>query len=194
MVSKSFDCGSSASVQTVVVRFGLHPCPCDRVNCNGPIIFANRQTDGSDENSLCISRGAYAKNGKTRTVPLNARAKAALRHLHSLDRGDMVFAKSDGLGYRSMRTAFELACERAGLQDVTPHTLRHTFATRLAIAGVDARTIMDLGGWKHLAMVERYTHPNPRHKVAAVKQIEDLFHNTGHNTPDEAKAQASVSA
>ncbi len=143
---------------------------------------------------LLTVSGTYAKNGQTRTVPLNARAKTALRHLHSLSRGDMVFAKSDGLGYRSMRTAFELACQRAGLREVTPHTLRHTFASRLAMAGVDVRTIMELGGWQHLAMVQRYSHLSPRHKVAAVEQIADLFHNTFHNTPDEATIQADVSA
>jgi integrase len=41
---------------------------------------------------------------------------------------------------------------------VTPHTLRHTFASRLAMAGVDLRTLQELGGWQTLAMVHRYAH------------------------------------
>jgi site-specific recombinase XerD len=43
-------------------------------------------------------------------------------------------------------------------RDITPHTLRHTFASRLAITGVDLRTIHELGCWKQLKMVERYAH------------------------------------
>jgi site-specific recombinase XerD len=55
--------------------------------------------------------------------------------------------------------------------------VRHTFASRLAMAGVDPRTIQDLGGWRSLAMVERYTHLSPTHKAAAVERIAGEFHN-----------------
>jgi integrase len=39
------------------------------------------------------------------------------------------------------------------------------------MAGVDARTIQELGGWKNMAMVERYTHLSPDHKVAAIRKL-----------------------
>lgn len=45
-----------------------------------------------------------------------------------------------------MENIFESACRRASLHDVTPHTLRHTFATRLLERGVDVRTVAELGG------------------------------------------------
>ncbi len=45
------------------------------------------------------------------------------------------------------------------------------------MAGVDARTIQELGGWKNLKMVERYTHLIPDHKVAAIQKLRD-------NVPD----------
>ena len=51
------------------------------------------------------------------------------------------------------------------------HTLRHTFASRLAMAGVDLRTIQELGGWHSLQMVERYSHLSPNHKAQAVERI-----------------------
>ena len=38
-------------------------------------------------------------------------------------------------------------------------------------AGVDPRTIQELGGWASLEMVERYTHLSPRHKAEAVERI-----------------------
>jgi site-specific recombinase XerD len=43
--------------------------------------------------------------------------------------------------------------------DVTLHTLRHTWASRMAESGTELRTLMDLGGWSDLSMVQRYTHP-----------------------------------
>ena len=63
------------------------------------------------------------------------------------------------------------ACDRAKLTDVTPHVLRHTFASRLAMAGVDLRTIQELGGWRSLKMVERYAHLSPSHKAEAVERL-----------------------
>ena len=70
-----------------------------------------------------------------------------------------------------MRTAFENACKRALLDGVTLHTLRHTFASRLAMAGVDLRTIQELGGWSDLNMVQRNSHLSPSHKAEAVERI-----------------------
>ena len=61
--------------------------------------------------------------------------------------------------------------------------LRHTFASRLAMAGVDPRTIQELGGWSSLEMVERYTHLSPTHKAEAVERIAQNS-PTGFTTPD----------
>ncbi|MGH9462358.1 MAG: tyrosine-type recombinase/integrase, partial [Vicinamibacteria bacterium] len=41
---------------------------------------------------------------------------------------------------------------------MTPHTLRHTFASRLVMAGHSLRTVQELGGWKQLPMLVRYAH------------------------------------
>jgi site-specific recombinase XerD len=76
-----------------------------------------------------------------------------------------------GEAFRSVRTAFTTACRHANLHDVTPHTLRHTFASRLAMAGVGLRTIQELGGWKEIKMVERYSHLSDQHKAEAVELI-----------------------
>ena len=116
-------------------------------------------------------QAAYAKNGRTRTVPLNSTVRAALARRIEKAPGAFVFAKRDGTRVHSIKTAFDAACERAGLADVSPHTLRHTFASKLAMAGVDPRTIQDLGGWRSLLMVQRYTHLSPAHKAAAIERI-----------------------
>jgi len=116
-------------------------------------------------------QAAYAKNGRTRTVPLNSTVRAALARRIEKAPGAFVFAKRDGTRVHSIKTAFDAACERAGLADVSPHTLRHTFASKRAMAGVDPRTIQDLVGWRSLLMVQRYTHLSPAHKAAAIERI-----------------------
>jgi site-specific recombinase XerD len=68
---------------------------------------------------------------------------------------------------------------------VTPHILRHTFASRLAMAGVDERTIQELGKWKELEMLQRYAHLSPNHKSEAVEKIANHF-TTLFTTPVSA--------
>jgi integrase len=114
---------------------------------------------------------AYSKNGKTRTVPLNSIALEALKTLKLTATSDYVFAKKDGSPYEGIGTSFRRARDRANLPDVTPHTLRHTFASRLAMAGVDMRTLQELGGWQTLGMVQRYAHLAPSHKAQASNEL-----------------------
>ncbi|MEP6889275.1 MAG: site-specific integrase, partial [Nitrospirota bacterium] len=111
---------------------------------------------------------SYAKSGQTRSVPMNSLVLAALTRLprHS----DYVFAKPNGMPFRVVQ-GFRAACRRAGLHDVTPHTLRHTFATRLIENGVDLRTVQELGGWSNLKMLERYGHVTPSRKAEAVERL-----------------------
>jgi site-specific recombinase XerD len=75
---------------------------------------------------------------------------------------------------------------RAKLAEVTIHTLRHAFASRLAMAGVDLRTIQELGGWSNLEMVQRYSHLSPSHKAEAVEKIAQNF-TTLFTTPEEER-------
>jgi integrase len=104
-------------------------------------------------------------------VPLNRVARAALAGIIDRAAGLHVFTGRRGRPLRSIRKPFEAACRAAGLDGVTPHVLRHTFGSKLAMAGVDPRTIQELGGWRSLAMVQRYTHLTPTHKAEAVERI-----------------------
>lgn len=56
------------------------------------------------------------------------------------NQGDRVFCNRDGMPYRSFRSAFERAVQKAEIKDFTFHDLRHTFASRLVMAGVDLPT------------------------------------------------------
>jgi integrase len=120
---------------------------------------------------LLTVQAAYAKNGKTRTIPLNSVVRAALEAQLGRTPGPHLFSTREGRRLREIRSIFDAACTRAGVQGVTPHTLRHTFASNLVMAGVDLRTVQELGGWSSLAMVERYAHLSPAHKAEAVERL-----------------------
>ena len=111
---------------------------------------------------------AYAKSGQTRTVPLNSVVRAALDRLPRT--GEFVFAKPNGIPYISVRN-FVTACRLAKLTDVTPHTLRHTFATRLIAGGTDLRMVQELGGWAKIEMLVRYGHVTTARKAEAVERL-----------------------
>ena len=119
-------------------------------------------------------QAAYAKNRESRSIPMNSLVSGALlSHKQAATNADSEDAHvflawkgpRGGKPLRSIRSALETACRKAKLSGVTPHTLRHTFASRLVMAGVDLRTVQELGGWKDLKMVERYAHLSREHKA-----------------------------
>jgi len=131
--------------------------------------------------------GTHSKTSKTRSVPINSVLLEALQSLKMDRNGGPVFV-SQGRALRSIRTAFDTARKKAGLgKDVTPHVMRHTFASRLAMAGEGLRTIQELGGWSNLDMVQRYSHLDHRHKVEAVEKIASHF-TTLFTTPQRVVA------
>ena len=125
----------------------------------------------------------HSKNGRMRRLPLTDRALEALRALHppSTTRGH-VFTLRNGRPQRDIREGFAGAIQRAGLPGLRPHDLRHTFATRLVIAGVDIVTVQRLLGHQTLAMTQRYAHPTSADMRRAIGALNDLVrqrHNRG---------------
>ena len=70
-----------------------------------------------------------------------------------------------------MRNGFGKACDDAKVTNFHFHDLRHTFASRLADAGVDAFTIAELMGHSTLEMTKRYTHVTDERKARAVAAL-----------------------
>jgi integrase len=118
------------------------------------------------------------KNGDARHIPLNASAIRALSFMKShFSEQHLVFEPCS-----PYRAWFENALDAAGIKDFTWHTLRHSFASMLVMAGVDLRTVAELMGHKSLQMVMRYSHLAPEHKAAAVARLDDFLTSTKTST------------
>jgi integrase len=119
-------------------------------------------------------RAAYAKNGESRSVPMNAVLTATLQRvrMNASDATGPVFCSRNGAPYRSFRTAFERAVRHARIEGLVFHDLRHSFASRLVMSGVDLPTVQALMGHKEISMTLRYTHLTTDHKQRAVRALE----------------------
>jgi integrase len=112
------------------------------------------------------------KTGNTRKVPINEVTRRILDFQFLGRRSEFVFYNPDtGKPFCDLKAGFKLACKKAGISDVTWHTLRHTFASRLVGRGVDIVTVQELLGHSTVTMTMRYAHTNLQAKQAAVKVL-----------------------
>ena len=114
-----------------------------------------------------------SKNGQMRHIPMNKVAIATVESLRvAHESTGRVFMSEDGKDpLAGPRHWFEPAVATANIQDFTWHCLRHTFASRLVMAGVDLRTVQQLMGHKTVQMTVRYAHLAPEHQLAAVERL-----------------------
>jgi site-specific recombinase XerD len=120
------------------------------------------------------------KNKQPRVIRLNSVAVSVLNSLlPEKHRGnDPVFpsARTD-VSLQGSRGWFPTAVIESGIEHATWHCLRHTFASRLVMAGVDLRTVAELLGHRTLQMVLRYSHLAPEHQIDAVERLVTNFDN-----------------
>lgn len=121
------------------------------------------------------------KGRKTRLLPLGEYCVAALERYLSEGRPQLaqpggpqaVFLNARGgrLGERGMRALVHRQATAARVAGrVTPHTLRHSFATHLLDGGADLRAVQEMLGHARLGTTERYTHLTRERVLAAYRQ------------------------
>lgn len=121
------------------------------------------------------------KGNKERLVPLSDTSREALQawfalRLHiALDTEKALFVGARGmrLNRRQANRIIEDLCKQVGLpQVISPHALRHSFATHLLEAGADLRSVQELLGHERLSTTQRYTHLT----LAHLMQVYDKAH------------------
>ncbi|MCE7871439.1 site-specific integrase [bacterium CPR1] len=115
-----------------------------------------------------------SKHGEKRTVPMSDRLAELLAAQLASHGSPWVYPGQDpGEHYRGRSAigALQTALRRAGIQDFHWHDLRHSFCSRLAMAGVSLVTIAKLAGHKSTKVTERYAHLSPEHNKAAMELL-----------------------
>ncbi|HUW14409.1 MAG TPA: tyrosine-type recombinase/integrase [Anaerolineae bacterium] len=123
------------------------------------------------------------KGGKQRVVPLAEQAVEAiedyLKHRVKTKSRHLFVSTSGGhaIQGRIVNRILNRILRRAGLQDqgITPHKLRHTFATHLIRSGADIRTVQELLGHADIQTTARYLHSDTRTKLSAVDRLNGLL-------------------
>lgn len=118
-------------------------------------------------------RGEKAKSHQTRHIPLN---KSCLQALSSWrdqcpDDVDLVFPGKDGERFDTVKSAWKKLMKDAKVNRFRWHDMRHTFASRLVMKGVDLNTVRELLGHADMQMTLRYAHLAPEHKADAVAKL-----------------------
>jgi integrase len=135
------------------------------------------------------------KNGTARDIDLNAVALDALTALKAwAGNSPLVHVNEKGESLTRYRDWFNVAVESAGLTDYTWHCNRHTFASRLVMAGVPLRTVGDLLGHRSPAMTWRYSHLAPSHRQDAVARLVPVVKAEDTKTGDMGNESATRTA
>ena len=119
------------------------------------------------------------KGGKERLVPISDRARAAVAEWAALVPRDSLWLFPSGQKHLSRVRLFQLVRELAAAagippERVSPHVLRHAFATHLLEGGADLRALQLLLGHADIATTQIYTHVDSRRLVELVNSRHPL--------------------
>ncbi|OFO36244.1 recombinase XerC [Corynebacterium sp. HMSC075D04] len=140
---------------------------------------------GLNLSDIDLARGlarVTGKGNKQRVVPFGREATLALNEWLEFGRSelangkaeDAVFVGSRGgrIDQRQVRRVVERAGQRAGVSDISPHTLRHTAATHMLEGGADLRVVQEMLGHSSLQTTQIYTHVSAQR----LKNVYDQAH------------------
>ena len=138
----------------------------------GEVFKLNWENVNFDTRQLTV-RGETAKSGKTRYIPLNIEALNVLKEWMQQKKPDskLVFSNKDGKPFTTLKKGWSKILKAADIQEFRWHDLRHHFASRLVMAGVNLNTVRELLGHSSYAMTLRYAHLSAGHKAEAVELL-----------------------
>lgn len=118
--------------------------------------------------------GATSKRTTTRHVPINATTKAALTDWQKISghRTGLVFPGRKGK-FWTVKRAWASLLDRAEIKNFRWHDMRHDFASRLVMKGIDLYTVGSLLGHDRIETTQRYAHLAPEHRAAAVGALDE---------------------
>jgi integrase len=149
---------------------------------------------------LTVERSEYRghvtlpKHNKIRQVPMTKRLANVLRE-HQHDEGPRVLYLEDGesLTRKTLGTWLGLACRGGKVRYRSPHCLRHTFCSHLAMRGASMRAIQELAGHEDLRTTQRYMHLTPAALEGAIRLLEQPAPTyADHGRGDGLETAASV--
>jgi len=124
------------------------------------------------------------KNGDVRHIPMSAPVREMLKRRVDAAKGpaELLFKSTKNDKIAELSHAFGRVCKKLfneGVKDrrfkVTFHTLRHSFASHLALQGESLYTLADLLGHRTLVMVKRYSHLTQGHRQKAINGLEEVL-------------------
>ncbi len=135
-------------------------------------LFSLKWENINFDRAMLTIEGKYAKSRKTRHIPLNSEAMRTLKHWHrQSENDDLVFASKDGKEFDNVKRAWTNLLKLAEIAHFRWHDMRHHFASRLVMVGVDLNTVRELLGHSEMTMTLRYAHLAPEHKANAVEKL-----------------------
>lgn len=159
---------------TRVMRQAERRGPRDYALCSTLFLCAIRVSEAAalDTDDVLVSDRSgimhvrYGKGGESRQIPVPADARAALRPwiAHRREQygplGPLFVARGGGrLSVRRMQSLLGDIGGQVGV-DLTPHRLRHTYATSFLAAGGDLASLQEVLGHRNLSSTQVYTRPN----------------------------------
>ena len=105
---------------------------------------------------------------------MNDTVYKVLSHFKQGSKNSFVFpsARKPGHEMRDHKKGFRKAVSIARIAHIRFHDLRHTFATRISLLGVDLITVQQLLGHAKITTTARYAHTADKNKIDAVKQFD----------------------
>jgi integrase len=165
--------GKPTLSEVPVDGFGDHLTPIVLLAINTGLrrgeLLSLRWTDVDLMTRMITIRPDSAKNGRQRHVPLNDEAFSVLiRWSVQVSRAGRIFQPKE------IKTAWMGLLRGASINDFRFHDLRHHFASKLVMKGVDLNTVRELLGHADITMTLRYAHLGPHHLAAAVAKLSPM--------------------